>query len=386
MSEETDLTNITRIDQDPKPPKRIGQHGWWVRLQRGGIKHQHFFNDSKFGGKEKCLEAAITFRDAVKTQFLDNPNTELVLSGTRTLGKRNISGVIGVNRTEYTYTKRGKKYKALVWQAHWPTGKGKQSNKTFSIKKYGEEEAFRLALNAREEGVAKLERTLHPAFMPPADLNEKLWRYMDFTKFISLLEESALFFSCVSKLNDPFEGSLSKLNKQLRPLIYKNKDPDTVSSLVINLRNEVAVNCWHASDYESAAMWELYSKSEESVCIQSSYQKLSSVIGNNAEIGTVQYVDYTNEYIPEHDPYLVFLHKRKSFEHESEVRAIIKKLSNKNKGHGKMISVNLDSLIEKIFVSPNSPEWFLDLVTKTVSRYKLNKPVIQSSLADDPVY
>ena len=33
----------------------------------------------------------------------------------------------------------------------------------------------------------------HPAFNPPTD-DAVLWRYMDFTKFASLLESSALFF------------------------------------------------------------------------------------------------------------------------------------------------------------------------------------------------
>tara|TARA_R110002111_G_scaffold162491_3_gene228896 strand:- start:1759 stop:2919 length:1161 start_codon:yes stop_codon:yes gene_type:complete len=386
MANENDLSNITRIDQEPKPPKKIGQHGWWVRLQRQGEKYHHFFNDTKFGGKDKSLEAASVFRDAVKSQFLENPNTELMLSGERVPGKRNTSGVIGVNRTDHKYTKRGKQYHRLVWQTHWPIGNGKYANKTFSILKHGEEEAFRLALQARQDGLAQLERILHPALIPPTNTNPKIWRYMDFTKFMSLLEESSLFFSCVALLNDPFEGSFSKLNKALRPLMYKGKDPEELSSLIVKLRNEVAVNCWHASEYESAAMWELYAKSEESVCIQSTYQKLSSVLEGKAEIGNVQYVDYTNEFIPENDPYLAFLHKRKSFEHEREIRGVIKKLDGNNSGNGVMVKINVHDLIDNIYVSPNSPRWFYELIKKTIKRYNLTKPVIQSSLSDDPVY
>ena len=40
--------------------------------------------------------------------------------------------------------------------------------------------------------------------IPPDDV--VLWRYMDFTKFVSLLEKSALFFPRADKLGDPFEG------------------------------------------------------------------------------------------------------------------------------------------------------------------------------------
>ena len=51
----------------------------------------------------------------------------------------------------------------------------------------------------------------HPAFSPPSD-DAVLWRYMDFTKFVSLLDRSALFFARADKLNDPFEGSVSIIN------------------------------------------------------------------------------------------------------------------------------------------------------------------------------
>ncbi len=388
MSEKKDLANIARIDQEPKPPKKTGQHGWWVRFRRRGQKFYHFFNDNKYDGKEKCLEAAILFRDAVKTQYLEDPNTERLIAGSNKASRRNTSGVVGVNRSEHQYTKRGKKYDRVVWQAHWPIGNGKYKNKAFSIKKHGEIEAFQLALKAREEGLATLESTKHPTLIPPINANQKVWRYMDFTKFISMLEEGAIFFSCVAMLNDPFEGSFSKINKLIRPLMYKDKDqdPSEVSNLALKLRNQVAVNCWHSNDFESAAMWELYSKSEEAICIQSTYQKLSTALVNKAEIGTVKYVDYNEEYIPEHDPYLAFLYKRKSFEHESEIRAIIKDLGVDYYGNGKAIKVDLDYLIENIYVSPNSPKWFNRLVMQTIKTYKLKKNIIQSSLADDPVY
>ena len=53
----------------------------------------------------------------------------------------------------------------------------------------------------------------HPAFEQPSDENVSLWRYMDFTKFISLLETSCLYFCRADRLrlDDPFEGSFPKL-------------------------------------------------------------------------------------------------------------------------------------------------------------------------------
>ena len=57
-----------------------------------------------------------------------------------------------------------------------------------------------------------------------------LWRYMSYTKFVSLLTKNALFFSRADKLGDPFEGSLSPINIASRPEMYKGKPEDPVQA------------------------------------------------------------------------------------------------------------------------------------------------------------
>src|SRR5580658_1618683 len=42
--------------------------------------------------------------------------------------------------------------------------------------------------------------------------NDKLWRYMDFPKFMSLLTSKALYFANAVALDDPFEGSIPRRN------------------------------------------------------------------------------------------------------------------------------------------------------------------------------
>jgi hypothetical protein len=42
----------------------------------------------------------------------------------------------------------------------------------------------------------------HPAFEPPADPQTKIWRYMDFTQFVSMLEEKGLLFTRADLLVD----------------------------------------------------------------------------------------------------------------------------------------------------------------------------------------
>lgn len=42
----------------------------------------------------------------------------------------------------------------------------------------------------------------------------KLWRYMDLAKFLSLLDESSLYFTRIDHFNDPYEGALGVLENE----------------------------------------------------------------------------------------------------------------------------------------------------------------------------
>lgn len=246
----------------------------------------------------------------------------------------------------------------------------------------------------------------HPVFERPDNENIKIWRYLDFTKFVSVLDKQALFFTRADRLPDPFEGSYSKANIELRPIIYKDISKDSFDKIQRPLqifskeiRRFTIMNCWHMNEYESAAMWKLYLKTDEGVAIQSTFKRLTESFYNYAEhdvyIGKVNYIDYETEWLPEGNAFYPFLHKRKSFEHERELRAIIQKVPTKDDkidltqeifDIGAYITVDLDILIEKIFVSPPTPKWFNEVVKSIVDKYNLKKEVIQSSLAEGPVY
>jgi len=243
----------------------------------------------------------------------------------------------------------------------------------------------------------------HPVFEKPEDENAKIWRYMDFTKFISLLDKSALFFARADTLNDPFEGSYSKANIQLRPEIYKNGIPpkaleDASKFYKFNTKCTV-INCWHLNEHESAAMWRLYLKSNEGIAIVSTFNRLKDCFkaGNhNIHIGKVKYIDYEKDWLPEGNTFYPFVHKRKSFEHEQELRAVIQEHSYKKSGgidwfkppfdDGIYVQVDLNVLIDKIYLAPTSPQWLFKLVISVTRKYGLDQEVLQSSLDDVPVY
>ncbi len=52
--------------------------------------------------------------------------------------------------------------------------------------------------------------TDHPVFVQPENSNMKIWRYVDFAKYVAMLQQKAIYFTRLDQFADPYEGSLSK--------------------------------------------------------------------------------------------------------------------------------------------------------------------------------
>jgi hypothetical protein len=250
--------------------------------------------------------------------------------------------------------------------------------------------------------------TNHVCFRQPPSENIRLWRYMDFTKFVSLISSSKLFFCRSDLFSDPFEGSYSKVNVQLRPQLFQDMEIfhdveiSNLQNLMIQrsnftkkIREWTYINCWHANEYESAAMWDLYAKTNEGVAVETDYLSLKNVLPDNTHLGLVNYIDYETEWLPEGNTFYPFTHKRKSFEHEKEVRAVMQELPSPEKGNihdmkneipGINIKIELNSLIKNIHVSPTAPKWLVDLTREITVKYGIAADVKKSDLYSEPVY
>src|SRR5918911_241587 len=89
----------------------------------------------------------------------------------------------------------------------------------------------------------------------PENPEVKLWRYMDFAKFVSLLDTQSLFFSRSDLLGDSFEftyprGNYNSLNGT--PLSENNRFFLWATSIYAK---QTFVSCWHMNDFESIGMW-----------------------------------------------------------------------------------------------------------------------------------
>ncbi len=223
-----------------------------------------------------------------------------------------------------------------------------------------------------------------------------IWRYVDFTKFISYLEKKALFFVRSDQLSDRYEGKFTEADANLWAEKLK---PKTKLNM---MEKSVNISSWHINDSESAAMWEICLQSNEGVAIKSTFKRLKDSFflhkEDNIYIGKVNYIDYSTDTIPKGNIFNSFLYKRKAFEHERELRAVILKFAPQEEITGKHIlyvdpkwfgihvKTDLDILIDKIVVSPNVPDWFIELVRSIVKKYELYKKIEQSELSKEPPY
>lgn len=219
-----------------------------------------------------------------------------------------------------------------------------------------------------------------------------MWRYFDFAKLLDMLTSSSLYFPRVDRRGDPFEGSWPAGAMRRRKERYVNSEV-TFPWLSENFIRGTYVSCWHLSQYESAAMWTLYLTKSEGIAIRSSVQKFIDAIQGDSDavyLASVRYIDYDRD---DFDPKLQtntmtpLVYKRRSFEHEKEIRAIVcKAFSSDCPEFGLKVKVDLGCLIDRIFVSPTSPDWFCEVVRDVVRKYSPAIPVFRSELGKNPIY
>ncbi|WP_373494332.1 DUF2971 domain-containing protein [Aquiflexum sp.] len=247
-----------------------------------------------------------------------------------------------------------------------------------------------------------------PKFFEPEESVE-LARYMDITKFLSLLKDEQLFFCRLNKLEDRFEGTMPKKSRKDFIDFYKHlrdfgnffTDPMTDEEIEkyvdedLEFRKKLkslnCINCWNEFKGESYALWKIYSDLNKGIMIKSSFKRIIKALKESDEIiycSKVKYIDYENESIDIGNTMTPIVHKHKAYSYEKEIRLIHEVY---NKGwkydwktekyeNGVKVNVNLQELIHEIVISPFSPDWFFELVGDILNKYSLKCKLISSKL------
>ncbi|TRX39744.1 hypothetical protein [Flavobacterium restrictum] len=226
----------------------------------------------------------------------------------------------------------------------------------------------------------------NPNIKLPEDPDTIVWKYLDLSKFLDLLLSKKLFMSRSDKFEDQYEGTFSEPTyEEIRKLSIDK--PDFLKYYKSH-REKVAISSWHINEYESFAMWQIFTQNSEGLAIQSTIGRLQNAVAKEENfkqyIGEVNYIDYKKEYIPFDDLFFPFLYKRKSFQYEREVRILSDVTENNIKiNEGLKINIDVNQLIEKIYIHPKSENWYKNLVIQLVSNLNFDIQIEKSDLESD---
>ena len=254
------------------------------------------------------------------------------------------------------------------------------------------------------------------------DFDSIVFRYLTFSKFISMVTYQALWFPKLNILQDTFEGGLPFLAERImRENHAKWKGmfdtPELRAQIdnwpnknVENGRELAVVNCWFLGDVESSRMWEEYVGIKEGVAIKSTIKKLMQYVDLNpdphiSQIGKVDYIDFNKYTINSYRAAQVFERaflKNNKYCHEQEVRIATmnwKHLGcvsmegrpftteqcsginmNNFENPGLYVRVNFEKLVDAVILAPNAPVWLENLIRRIFELSKLNIPIEKSKI------
>lgn len=230
----------------------------------------------------------------------------------------------------------------------------------------------------------------HPSFPQPENIDTKVWRYMSFSKFVSLLASRTLWFARPDTFQDKLEGSYSSVPVPITSEVlnqHGTSDPQEVLAKLVpswTAARQIFVehsyiSCWNINEDENDGLWRIYGDISQMVCIQSTYRKLWNQLPNDSFMGVVQYIDYREADINPSNFFRLLMHKRKCFEHEREARSIIWR-PNQESVPGLAIPIDPIEIIESVILPPFCGSWYKAAVQATAEAFSLKVPIKDSSL------
>ncbi len=214
---------------------------------------------------------------------------------------------------------------------------------------------------------------------------------MGLDKFLDLLANQRIFFTNAKNFTDGYEISLPpNILKRTKNKFVKQglSGRDLEEELVIfeytnrPMRDLTLVNCWSIDRYESYALWKIYlGGASAGVAIRTTISKLKKSISiskndfqENIYIGKVQYTNYLPGELPSR--FQLVTTKRQFYEYEKELRLFILNYPYSEGGTktpynmniGRYVNVDLNTMVDKIYLSPFAGSWFRDTMEQTINK------------------
>jgi hypothetical protein len=255
-----------------------------------------------------------------------------------------------------------------------------------------------------------------------------IWRYMDLSKFLSMISTGSLWFSRLDKNweVDPLEGKVPRLQWELaeRQIQSTNFSPKFVGNGKVQFGGECEngmlqvsqeivkkehleiqrnhyelatynsyVSCWNISSHESYHMWKLYCGHHNGIAIKSTLGRLSASFGRNKNFSVlgaeIEYLDHEKGMTKCRNNMLshVFC-KSLPYSFESELRlcihdnGFVSDVLDKDVPYsrdideiqsmldsyqpGFNVGVDIEALIDEIVISPYADPWFRGMIESMV--------------------
>ena len=263
----------------------------------------------------------------------------------------------------------------------------------------------------------------------------RMWRYLSLDKLIDLLDTGELFFAPLASFikSDPYEGYLPAVAMEAHAGIFgstirnfestlaqlesmsgatqRETSPEGLANLRWKLNDlktaparffqainqSITINCWHASECESEAMWRLYGDNGKAVAIETDFNALKRSMESRqtehlVHIHPVKYLDFFDATLkPAHcvvEGHLTPLLKRVAYKHECEVRAFIgRPLPDVRKGLDMAywkpspvrLAVDVTRLVMRVHISPYTSQPFESSVIRICKLFGLPDGTVEPS-------
>lgn len=140
--------------------------------------------------------------------------------------------------------------------------------------------------------------------------------------------------------------------------------------------------CWHMNSNESDAMWKVYARTSGCAFVSTIGRLKEALLlsSQNIFLSRIEYIDFDKHAHQRTDMDVVvqdFLRKKRSFEHERELRALVYDVTSADV-NGISIAIDPEKLIDRIVVSPFACDWLKALIQQTTARLEYDLTVIES--------
>jgi len=106
---------------------------------------------------------------------------------------------------------------------------------------------------------------------PSLDQNAELTRYMPLSKLVAFFV-NGIFCPALHLFEDPWEG-----HTYFNETVSSSSSRENLARLTNKARYWIYTSCWHYSEAESYAMWQIYGRSDDAVAIHTTVGRLKTV-------------------------------------------------------------------------------------------------------------